>query len=341
MLSQEAAVGSPRPAWMMNSGWLWLNEIESVAPQASPKGFDLQEIILGGASNEDKFLPRHIKLSRNFVSSNIGQAAFGVNGYMPTAEDKSIERRQKCLADLVVGLHLLHEEQKLDIASVDALDTGNASLNPVLGQMFRWLGWRKWVALYDVENVSMEDIGFDSCMPLTSLLTWRLLTLLSAVLFDTPQPFDPPGVYEWIETCLITRNLVPFVTLGDIVASRSGAAFSIERWSSMPRTALFMRFFAKIKPESTTIDIVEALFSSGITAQVLDTLPEAIIVPLREAIVGCQAQPPVSWGKDLLSLVDREDVNMLLFPGQRKRLGYSSLLVRILTFLEVSTNVIL
>jgi anaphase-promoting complex subunit 1 len=95
-----------------------------------------------------------------------------------------------------------------------------------------------------------------------------------------------------------------------------------------------VRFFAKIKPESTAIDTVEALFSSGITAEVLDTLPEAIAVPLREAIVDCQAQPPASWGKELLSLVDRKDVNMLLFPERRKRLGYSLLLVSVVIFIR-------
>lgn len=331
MLSQEAIGGSPCPSWINNSGWSWLHDDRAFTTQPPSKGFNLQEQILGNAWDEYKFLPRHIKLARNFVSSSLGKAAFGGSGYMPTADGRSIEQRQRCLSDLVVGLHLLREEQKLSVTSVDSLGTGDASLSPVLGQMFRWLGWSTWAALYDVEDALMEGVGFESCMSFTSIRVWKSLTRLSALVFGTPQPFEPPGIYEWIETCLVTRNLVPFSTLGDTVATQSGAARSVKRWLSTPRTASFTRFFAKVKPESTSVDIVEALFSSGITTHVLDTLPEAIIVPLRESIVDCQAQPPVSWGNDLLRLVDREDVNMLLSPGQRKIIGYSSHLVNLLS----------
>jgi anaphase-promoting complex subunit 1 len=179
MFLQEAAVGCLRPAWMMNSGWLWMHEVGNAATQTSPKGLNQQDI-LGSVRDEDKFLPRHIRLAHKFVSSSAGQAAFGADGYMPTAEDKSIGQRQKCIADLVVGLHLLREEQKLNITSVDALDTGNISLNPVLGQIFRWLGWGNWAAIYNVEDALVEGVGFDSCMSLTSLLTVRQLTLISS-----------------------------------------------------------------------------------------------------------------------------------------------------------------
>jgi anaphase-promoting complex subunit 1 len=82
--------------------------------------------------------------------------------------------------------------------------------------------------------------------------------------------------------------------------------------------------------------MVEALHDSGVTGQVLDTLPEAIMVPLREAIVDCQAQPPVSWGKHLLSLVDREDVNMSLLPKYLRKSNRAPLLVRSLTFSWIS-----
>lgn len=149
-----------------------------------------------------------------------------------------------------------------------------------------------------------------------------------AKIFDCASPLDPPSVYEWIEHCLTKRKAEAFLTIGDIVASRVGSPISGEAWVPLtPRTAMFMRFFETLRSDSTSTEIVEALHTSGFTAQQLDTLPEAILVPLRECIVDCQAQPPVSWGKDLLNLVDREDVNMFLLPGQRRRSAYAPLLV--------------
>ena len=114
----------------------------------------------------------------------------------------------------MAGLHLLREEQKLDIASADSLDAGVASLTPILAQMCRWLGWAKWVAAYDVEDASMSGVAFES-----------------TAIVDIPQPFDPPAIYDWIEGCLLTRKAAPFLTLGDIIASRSGSGIAGSHWT--------------------------------------------------------------------------------------------------------------
>jgi len=133
----------------------------------------------------------------------------------------------------------------------------------------------------------------------------------------------------------MARNSAPFLNVGDIVASRSGTAISEQYWCSQtPRTAAFIQFFATIGPNSTPVELVEALHASGISNQVLDTLPEAILIPLREAMADCQAHPPVFWDRDLLNLVDRGDVNMFLQPEQQRQLGSSSLLVSLPPILQ-------
>lgn len=76
---------------------------------------------------------------------------------------------------------------------------------------------------------------------------------------------------------------------------------------------------------------VEALAAAGIDLPLLETLPEAVLAPLQEALVQCQNEPPTAWSKDLLAIVGREDVNVLLTPGQRPRQSQSSLLVSRLT----------
>jgi anaphase-promoting complex subunit 1 len=108
----------------------------------------------------------------------------------------------------------------------------------------------------------------------------------------------------------------------------NGRSIVEEELSSItPRTSLFRKFFATVQPGASSIEIVEALYAAGFTTQILDTLPEALLVPFREALIDCQSRLQVSWGRELLRLVGREDVNMLLFPEQKERIAYASPLV--------------
>lgn len=156
------------------------------------------------------------------------------------------------------------------------------------------------------------------------------LTVCVAKIMDSIHPIDPPSIYEWITSCFVARKSTPFLVTEDVGPDGSGVGIFGQYWPSLtPRMASFAQFFATIRPNSTPAEIVESLYTSGITSHVLDTLPEAILLPLREAIVDCQAQPPVYWGKDLLNLVDREDVNMFLIPEQQRRVALGPLLVSI------------
>lgn len=66
----------------------------------------------------------------------------------------------------------------------------------------------------------------------------------------------------------------------------------------------------------SSVKLVEALFAAGVDNLFLETLPEAILAPLQEAIVECQSEPPTTWSQELLALVGREDVSMLLTSGR-------------------------
>jgi len=123
-----------------------------------------------------------------------------------------------------------------------------------------------------------------------------------------------------------------FMTIPKLVATRSTEqiknAFELDHWLRLtPRTLLFAQFFASMEPGWTAAHFVEALATAGMDLLLLETLPEAILAPLQEALVQCQTEPPTAWSKDLLAIAGREDVNMLLTPGQRPRQSQSSLLV--------------
>ena len=144
------------------------------------------------------------------------------------------------------------------------------------------------------------------------------------------QPSLPPSIYDWIEKSLIETNKPPFMTLTDVknrTFHNCNSKIEEESSSITPRTSLFKMLFTTVHPNMSSIEIVEALYMSGFTIQILDTLPEALLVPFKEALIDCQSRPQVSWGEKLLTLVGREDVNMLLFPKQKARVSYASPLV--------------
>lgn len=68
---------------------------------------------------------------------------------------------------------------------------------------------------------------------------------------------------------------------------------------------LAVRFeHVKLVPSET----IEALAACGLTSVVLETLPDAIVAPLREAMSRCQSSPPTTWPTSLLQLIGREDL---------------------------------
>lgn len=80
----------------------------------------------------------------------------------------------------------------------------------------------------------------------------------------------------------------------------------------MPRTFMLKRFLTLFTPSSSHVEVVELMHRCGFTADVLETLPEAVLIPLRDAISMCQARPPSTWSKELLALVHRSDIAAVL-----------------------------
>ncbi|KAM3565588.1 hypothetical protein MY1884_000121 [Beauveria asiatica] len=63
---------------------------------------------------------------------------------------------------------------------------------------------------------------------------------------------------------------------------------------------------------SYNAEMVETMQAQGFTNSILESLPEAILVPLQDAISLCQPHPPTGWPDDLLKLIKRSDMSSLL-----------------------------
>lgn len=127
------------PPWMQGHAWRWMLEAE--IPKITPTQ--------SSAGHED-FLTSHIRLAKLFMSSNPGQAVFGSAGYLPTAPNQSPEDRGKAAWGIAYGLHLLLEEQKLDVMVPEYSSLGRANVRVLLCQICTWLGWHDFVALHQL-----------------------------------------------------------------------------------------------------------------------------------------------------------------------------------------------
>lgn len=139
MHSFTAPNASAFPPWMHCHAWRWMLEEDTPAmPVNSPP-----------SSHED-FLTFHIRLAKSYLASAPGQGALGPAGYLPTASSRSPGDRSRAAWGIASGLHLLLEEEKLDIMAPEYSLLGRANLRVVLCQIGRWLEWREFVAIHEM-----------------------------------------------------------------------------------------------------------------------------------------------------------------------------------------------
>jgi anaphase-promoting complex subunit 1 len=159
MLAQEASNGTFSPPWADNEGWKWLSDGDDLDSQMIDTD-KTSNIFTSHGDHESSFVRKHVKFARDFLGTRFGQDAMA--GCLPTSGSRNIEVRKAALTDTFTGLHLLHEEQKLDTMMADSVRCGISSLTPILGQIAKWLGWASWQQHYENEDSSLVGIEYDS-----------------------------------------------------------------------------------------------------------------------------------------------------------------------------------
>ncbi|KAL6820645.1 hypothetical protein V8C40DRAFT_58479 [Trichoderma camerunense] len=293
------------PAWMINRGWQWvIDDEEETTSQNITQGLGT------------KFISRHVILAKEYMGSSFGINAFGPSGYLPTALGRSAEYRRKAAEDVFMALHLLSEEQKLNIMSAEYLPSGRADLRVILCQIARWLKWHNYSSFYELGIQEDLDPRHDQEL--------RLKPPIS-------EPLARPDILEWIQSRFIGLHDQHYIIPADIFYAAARLSESDKnfdnRWHSiLPRTLMFKRFFKLIKANTTAVQMVEAMKECSLTNHVLETLPEAILIPLQDAIALCQPHPPSSWSDEMLELVKRTDISLILTSNKRHRPAMSNIL---------------
>ncbi|KAJ3493163.1 hypothetical protein NLG97_g4911 [Lecanicillium saksenae] len=286
----ETASSLGCPVWMMNRGWQW-----ALDSSAENWGTNADQL------SNPKFTAKHIALARAYMASPLGTIAFGPSGYMPTSLHREEESRRKAVADVFMALHLLLEEKRLDIMTAEYVSPGRADLRVILCQISRWLRWYGFSEIYELGIQEAVDERFDS-----------ELNLIPPI----PEPAVKPDVLEWVQNKLVTqRGTYPSpAEIYSQTASISGHdKEDDDRWDViLPRTMMLIKFFKALEINPTAAEMVETMQAQGFTSAILESLPEAILVPLQDAISLCQPRPPKGWPDSLLKLIKRSDMSSLL-----------------------------
>ena len=313
MLEQESGATSTSPAWLSGGGWKWLSEQDSPSipgKRSSRSSFPPSTAGISPTSRKHGYISCCTTLARDFLKTSAGNAASGRQGYLPTAASKPKEVQQKSLAIILVGLHLLREEQKLDISLSETSILGNGALTAALAQIGGWLGWPRWSwkseAYYNVELTDTESWLFED-------------TAISSL--QVPgEPFAPPSIFSHVEEYVQSVQRPKLVTIADVIdiPQSKRTPFSRETrdtgiWPLVaqftPRTLAISGFLAEITENTlSSSKTVEQMLDWGLTGTALETLPDGIRTCLQEALVGSQAKPPSTWDKRLLQVVERDDL---------------------------------
>ena len=315
MMAMEGNYSNAPPDWLNSAAWNWTQDPEYLSDiqitsqnrhhgQARSPG----AVLATGMPRVPKstFIVDCLAMAREFALSADGIHALGKRGYLPVAASKHMDFRRGALPALLVGLHLLREELKLNVLEGNALH----AFTPILAQLGTWLGWDAWScrknSYYMLENENMDHWVFDDSFISDPSQLHQIM--------------EPPSIFKHIEDASNDPNAPEFLTLLDICPNLSQPRIAIVTIPALvvtdltPRTTLILRLLSS-KPINT-MDHAAIISSSGLNVSILDTLPEGVAAPLRELITSWQADPVTTWTPIVLDLIDRDDVGIFGKPDQ-------------------------
>lgn len=304
MQVQESDSSGSSPAWMYSKAWSWITDEASTASNSTPtRSKRLSAPQAPTAPAKTTYLIRCADLARDFLRTPEGQEASGPNGAMPVATSKTDREKAQCLSKMLVGLHLLREEQKLDLTVAEEESADAGLLAPILAQLGGWLGWESW---------SWKENGYYS-VEIGDFERWQFEENVISLLDRPAEPFPPPSIFEYVELSINETPAKPFLSMADLARSGRGVDAEWLRKTAgklTPRTFAVTGYLSQVRTKRTAFKRAELLLHWGLDAQMLETLPDGITAPLHEAIAGSKANPPLSWNQELLDLVDRDDILM-------------------------------
>ncbi|KAF1352171.1 hypothetical protein BDV97DRAFT_348896 [Delphinella strobiligena] len=224
------------------------------------------------------------------------------------------ETRTLCSSKVMLALHLYREESKLNLGFENHTNGRMAAcLSAVIAQFGHWLGLQAWDCkpdtYYDFEGASERwEISRSTMRTSNALMHMHL------------QHPSPPLIYEWIGQSLLKGSREEFTSLEHIAnmetLTSKGQVPSKSERRLLPRLCSLQQLAAQFgKIQSSPEKAVEVFQACGLSVRVIETFPEAILAPIREAVTRCQSSPPTTWPSSLLRFTGRDDLVSLSEQG--------------------------
>ncbi|EPS42387.1 hypothetical protein H072_3591 [Dactylellina haptotyla CBS 200.50] len=295
MLTEDYDIG-PQADFLRSTAWEWVAEVEEQRAEAPRTSLTSGGLNSASRAKKNTYFIDCITASREFLTTKEGK---GIEKELFTKSSEP-EVRRTSFAMLIVGLHILREEWKLDLSMEPAV----RKMGALLVQMCVWMGWRGWVNGYMADDIEMETWDFDnSRFPEVAV----------------PEPhFRQPSIYDWLIECFqgaSRATQLPFMTLHDIVVPKSNELLNTAGFCAhiTPKTRIITELFSQIRnSEHNFENTVSQMIKLGITWSFLEKLPEGVAIPFVEAITRVQESPPTSWGEFALELISRKDLKLVL-----------------------------
>lgn len=271
---------------VLNAPWSWLSQKQQnpINPVAKVKGGRFATPIPSDKNlKEEKsntFLASCIALAREYVQTPMGETAIGPEGYLPTSINKNREQRCNAVPSILLGLHLLYEEGKLNVSSTSKIGSPKTDLVFVMAQIGHWLGWKDWTcqgnSYYEFEASGSRECLFD-------------LAHIDSLQMPA-QPFEPPSIYAHLEDWIRGIPVTPFLTLarvaggGKQVINTEDALW--QRISALtPRTLALLSYKQSNQDRVGTQQTIDMLSNAGVDEDMMKALPDGIAAALYQAIL--------------------------------------------------------
>lgn len=313
MCGRQASRPSPKSWELVSWAWTMRSSGNVVVTSPSTKRSSMQQpshAVAQQLNAKDHLMLECIELARTYVQSPVGKATNDHWRRLSPSEKQDL--RISSLSEIVVCLHLVREECKLDVMCQDLTSSGVGSLAPMLAQLGHWLRWDAW---------DWRQGGFFA-LDGGSEISWMYEnSQFASRLRLHPQPWDaPPSILQWLGAVTGPQQYTPFPTLAILIRKSKASPHSSINIDDIiaevtPRTMALHTFFRDVDPASSSRKVVELIKSCNIDSDMLATLPEVAKAPLMEAITRCQASPPTTWSSSLLQLVQREELDLSVDPS--------------------------
>ncbi|KAL6245791.1 Anaphase-promoting complex subunit 1 [Rhinocladiella similis] len=267
---------------LRSPAWTWLHPKHPAPSATGGRSKSSSKILNSSAfherSNDKKntFIVDAIALAAEYLQSPFGEYAFGPEGYLPTSISKDREQRCNTIPSILVGLHLLHEESKLNVTASARSGKADSNLIMVMAQLGSWLQWKDWTAsngsYYQFEAVESDHCLYD-------------LSVIDGLSMPS-QPFTPPSIYAHLEQWINATPTEQFLTLARL-SGRGGGPNDIgshETAQLTPRTTALLTFLRCAQDQAGSENMIHALTKAGLTRSSVQSLPDGVAAVFNQVL---------------------------------------------------------